>query len=391
MKNLQQQQQQKYLQIKNNLITKIGLFLLFFGCGIIIGASFFTITLPINIGTISNIYLNVRLINTTTPLLPPPPPPPTPTPTPTSTRLTLLHDMEDEELLRKASLVVPKIKKAYYDDTWHRPKIAFMFLVRGALPLAPLWERFFLGHEGMYSIYVHACPTYNYSFPHDSVFHGRRVPSKVVQWGKMNMVEAERRLLANALLDQSNQRFVLLSEACIPLFNFSTVYSYLINSTKSYIEVYDEKGSTGRGRYNNHMNPLIRLSQWRKGSQWFEMDRKLALEVITDQVYFPVFQKHCNNKCYGDEHYLPTYVNINYKDNNSNRTVTWVDWSILGPHPGKFERPRVTIDFLNKLRSNFTCEYNGAKTNICFLFARKFMPSSLNRLLMFAPKVMKFG
>jgi len=48
-----------------------------------------------------------------------------------------------------------------------------------------------------------------------------------VEWGNVNMMEAERRLLSNALLDISNQRFVLISESCIPLFNFSTIYSYL--------------------------------------------------------------------------------------------------------------------------------------------------------------------
>jgi hypothetical protein len=33
-----------------------------------------------------------------------------------------------------------------------------------------------------------------------------------VSWGKISMVEAERRLLANALLDPDNQHFVLLSD-----------------------------------------------------------------------------------------------------------------------------------------------------------------------------------
>ena len=95
------------------------------------------------------------------------------------------------------------------------------------------------------------------------------------------MIEAERRLLANALLDVSNQRFVLVSEACIPLFNFSIVYNYLMNSTLSHVEVYDQAGPVGRGRYSRQMQPLIKLEDWRKGSQWFEMDRDLALEVIS--------------------------------------------------------------------------------------------------------------
>lgn len=87
-----------------------------------------------------------------------------------------------------------------------------------------------------------------------------------VEWGKVNMIEAERRLLANALLDFSNQRFILLSESCIPLFNFSTIYSYLMNSSQSYVEAYDLASSVGRGRYNHRMYPPISIKQWRKGS-----------------------------------------------------------------------------------------------------------------------------
>ncbi|KAJ1405728.1 Glycosyl transferase, family 14 [Sesbania bispinosa] len=205
------------------------------------------------------------------------------------------------------------------------------------------------------------------------------------------MIEAERRLLANALLDFSNQRFVLLSEACIPLFNFSTIYTYLMNSTQTFVEAYDLQGNVGRGRYSPKMRPLIRLSQWRKGSQWFQIDRALALQIVSDQHYFPVFKKYCNPQCYSDEHYLPTLVSIKFWKRNSNRTLTWVDWSRGGPHPSRYIRTDVTVDFLNSIRYGSTCEYNGKITNICHLFARKFTPHALDRLLRFAPKLMQFN
>ncbi|KAJ7954124.1 Core-2/I-branching beta-1,6-N-acetylglucosaminyltransferase family protein [Quillaja saponaria] len=227
--------------------------------------------------------------------------------------------------------------------------------------------------------------------PRVRFFMVRRIPSKEVHWGKVNMIEAERRLLANALLDISNQRFVLLSESCIPLFNFSIVYSYLINSTQNNVMAFDDPGPVGRGRYNFHMFPNITLSQWRKGSQWFEMDRNLALEVVSDQKYFPIFQKYCKGSCYADEHYMPTFVSIKYWKGNSNRSLTWVDWSKRGPHPAKFLRPEVTIELLRRLRTEKGCKYNGNNTNVCFLFARKFLPGTLQRLLMFAPKVMHFN
>ncbi|XP_019430185.1 PREDICTED: uncharacterized protein LOC109337624 [Lupinus angustifolius] len=297
----------------------------------------------------------------------------------------VMHDMSDEELLWRASMT-PKIDKYPYDRV---PKVAFMFLVRGPLPLAPLWEMFFKGHEGYYSIYVHSDPSYIAPNQESPVFQGRRVPSKIVEWGKVNMIEAERRLLANALLDFSNQRFVLLSESCIPLFNFHTIYSYLINSTQNYVMAFDDPGSVGRGRYPKLMNPSITLKQWRKGFQWFEMGRDLALEVVSDTTYFPIFQKYCLGSCYADEHYLPTFVSIKFWERNSNKSVTWVDWSKGGQHPTKYVRPEVTVEFLENLR-NKKCQYNGGNINVCFLFARKFLPSSLTRLMIFAPKVMHF-
>lgn len=205
------------------------------------------------------------------------------------------------------------------------------------------------------------------------------------------MIEAERRLLANALLDFSNQRFVLLSEACIPLFNFPTIYSYLINSTQTFVELYDQPGATGRGRYSNRMSPEIVLADWRKGSQWFEVNRDMALEIVSDAQYFPLYGQHCKKACYADEHYLPTLMNMKFGAKNANRTLTWVDWARGGPHPTKFSRPQVTIELLQSMRNGKECVYNGRKTQICHLFARKFLPNSLSRLLKFAPKVMGFG
>ncbi|KAE9449465.1 hypothetical protein C3L33_18635, partial [Rhododendron williamsianum] len=84
----------------------------------------------------------------------------------------LMHNMSDDQLLRRASTSGPRIQE------FHAPKVAFMFLARGPLPLAPLWELFFRGHEGLYTIYVHSHPSYTESLPETSVFYGRRIPSQ---------------------------------------------------------------------------------------------------------------------------------------------------------------------------------------------------------------------
>ncbi|KAG6589613.1 Glycosyltransferase BC10, partial [Cucurbita argyrosperma subsp. sororia] len=325
---------------------------------------------------------------------PPPPPPPPPPPSRVGLKKFLnpppaLHDMTEEELLWRASLVPRRIPKSPLPKS--QPKIAFLFLTKDGVSLAPLWERFFKGHRRLYSIYVHRSSSTNATVASNSVFYGRSIPSKGVKWGAPSMMEAERRLLANALLDFSNQRFILLSESCIPLFNFSTIYSYLMASKTTFVESYDLPGPVGRGRYKPQMRPTINLHQWRKGSQWFQIDRPLASQVVSDQKYFPVFRQHCKPSCYMDEHYLPTLVGIHFSTTNSNRTLTWVDWSKGGAHPTKFNRMDVNVGLLQRLRTGSHCRYNGADTNVCHLFARKFMPNSLNRLLLFAPKLMEFN
>jgi hypothetical protein len=87
------------------------------------------------------------------------------------------HNMTDEELLWAASWR-PSVRRYPYRRT---PKVAFMFLTRGPLPLAPLWDRFFAGagDAALFSVYVHATPGYRHDFPPASAFHRRFVPSQV--------------------------------------------------------------------------------------------------------------------------------------------------------------------------------------------------------------------
>ncbi|KAK9281850.1 hypothetical protein L1049_004756 [Liquidambar formosana] len=298
----------------------------------------------------------------------------------------LLHAMNDTELFWRASFL-PRIKNYPFRRT---PKIAFMFLTKGPLPFAPLWERFFKGHEELYSIYVHSLPSYNADFPSSSVFYKREIPSQVAEWGMMSMCDAERRLLANALLDFSNEWFVLLSESCIPLHNFSIVYRYISRSRYSFMGSFDEPGPYGRGRYNGNMEPEVKLSQWRKGAQWFEVNRKLAVNIVEDVTYYPKFKEFCRPACYVDEHYFPTMLTIQSPHLLANRTLTWVDWSRGGAHPATFGKADITEEFFKKIFEGETCIYNNQPSSVCFLFARKFAPNALDSLLGIASKIFGF-
>jgi hypothetical protein len=287
------------------------------------------------------------------------------------------HKMPDDELLWRASMVPQRPGKIPIART---PKVAFMFLTVGPLPLAPLWERFFLGHQKLFNIYVHSLPAFEPDEAPSSVFFGRHIPSQEAKWGDISMCDAERRLLANALLDYDNERFVLLSETCAPLWNFTFSYNYLIKSHYSFVGVFDDPGPFGRGRYNERMLPEVTLQQWRKGAQWFEVNRELAIYIISDMKYYPKFQEFCRPACYVDEHYIPTMMYIEFAAQLANRSLTAVDWSRGGSHPGIYGHHDAQ-QYVNRMRGDQGCMYNAEPGHICYLFARKFAPNSLGPLL----------
>uniref|UniRef100_A0A2P2JZ01 Uncharacterized protein n=2 Tax=Rhizophora mucronata TaxID=61149 RepID=A0A2P2JZ01_RHIMU len=294
----------------------------------------------------------------------------------------LMHKMNDTELLWRASFA-PEIKEFPFKRV---PKLAFMFLSKGPLPLAPLWERFFKGHEGLYTIYVHTAPSYVANFAPSSVFYKRQIPSQVAEWGRMSMCDAERRLLANALLDISNEWFILLSESCIPLQNFSIIYRYISQSRYSFMGSFDDPGPHGRGRYNWNMQPEVRLEQWRKGPQWFEINRRLAISIVEDTTYYPKFKKFCQPACYVDEHYFQTMLSIKSAHLLANWTLTWTDWSRGGAHPATFGGPDISEEFFRRIFDRLKCNYTSQAAHVCALFARKFAPSALDPLLLLASK-----
>ncbi|KAH9653786.1 Core-2/I-branching beta-1,6-N-acetylglucosaminyltransferase family protein [Citrus sinensis] len=223
------------------------------------------------------------------------------------------------------------------------PKVAFMFMTRGSLPFELLWDKFFNGHEGKFSVYVHVSKGKLICIsPH---FVNRDIRSAEVRWGKISMVDAERRLLANALKDPENQRFA------------------------------------GNGRYSTGMLPEIEKKNFRKGSQWFAMKRQHAVITLADNLYYPKFRDVCL---------------IIDPGGISNWSLTHVDWSEKKFHPKMYKASDVTSELIKNITSVDISEHvtsdnqkkrliqpclrNGIRRP-CYLFARKFHPDTLENLL----------
>ncbi|XP_011007201.1 PREDICTED: uncharacterized protein LOC105112960 [Populus euphratica] len=131
----------------------------------------------------------------------------------------------------------PSLRYHHFEGT---PKIAFLFLARRDLPLDFLWDSFFKNVDAAkFSIYIHSTPgfVFNETTTRSAFFYGQQLNYSIqVIWGESSMIEAEKLLLLAALQDPANQRFVLLSDSCVPLYNFSYLYSYLMSSSKSFVD-----------------------------------------------------------------------------------------------------------------------------------------------------------
>ncbi|KAK7245894.1 hypothetical protein RIF29_40748 [Crotalaria pallida] len=299
------------------------------------------------------------------------------------------------------------------------PKIAFLFLVRRNVPLDFLWGTFFQnGDVSRFSVYVHSAPGFvlDDSTTRSHFFKSRQLTNSIqVSWGESSMIQAEKLLLEAALEDPANQRFVLLSDSCVPLYNFSYVYDYVMASPRSFVDSFlDVKG----GRYNPIMSPKIPREKWRKGSQWITLVRSHAEVIVDDDVIFSVFKKYCKRRppidfrkgklnlklqkqhnCIPDEHYVQTLLAMHGLEAElERRSLTYTLWNQSatrtehkGWHPMTFSYANASPQRIKEMKGinhvYYETEYRTewCRTNStsvpCFLFARKFSQGAAMRLL----------
>ncbi|KAL6992826.1 hypothetical protein U1Q18_010942 [Sarracenia purpurea var. burkii] len=299
------------------------------------------------------------------------------------------------------------------------PKVAFLFLARRNLPLDFLWGSFFESADvAKFSTYIHSEPGFVFeeSTTRSAVFYNRQLANSIkVEWGEASMIQAERLLLGAALEDPANQRFVLLSDSCVPLYNFDYIYGYLVASPRSFVDSFLDKKE---GRYNPKMSPFISKNKWRKGSQWVSLVRSHAEVVVDDEVIFPVFKKFCKRRppidagkgkqniklqkqhnCIPDEHYVQTlFAMSDLEGELERRAVTYTLWNESatnmerkGWHPVTFSYANAGPQQIKQIKDithvYYETEYrtewcrNNSTLVPCFLFARKFSRGAAMRLL----------
>ncbi|PHT54196.1 hypothetical protein CQW23_08658 [Capsicum baccatum] len=301
--------------------------------------------------------------------------------------ISIPDELDDLALFRRATLAsIDGIGGAIsrLGTTNPRMKIAFLFLTNTDLHFAPLWDRFFAGHDGRFNIYIHADPSARILRPGGRVFKGRFIAAKRTQRASPTLISAARRLMATALLDDPlNSYFALVSQHCIPLHSFYFIYNSLFTSQfpeyQSFIQILSNESYMWDryvARGERAMLPEVPFDRFRFGSQFFVLTRRHALVVIRDRRLWRKFKMPClnNDSCYPEEHYFPTLLSMEDPKGCTHYTLTHVNWTeSVDGHPRTYLPSEISPELIYKLReSNSTYSH---------MFARKFSPDCLKPLM----------
>lgn len=250
-------------------------------------------------------------------------------------------------------------------------KIAFCFLTIDNINKSDVWEEFFKGNEDKYSVYMHPKNPENISDEYKKYIINDLVETK---WGDVSLVRATLNLFKAAFQDPKNKMFVLVSDSCIPIYNFNYIYNELmINRNKS--NIISIKSSTPQ-EYQYRHNALqtsdpnfLPLDNFKKCSQWCAINRN-SIEKIINVDYTDLY----SSMPAPDEHY---FINICDKFNipYQNMTITFDNWK--DPSISKYRIfPKTYLDVnkgdINKAREEGTLFFrkvvSETKVNITELF-----------------------
>jgi len=225
-------------------------------------------------------------------------------------------------------------------------KVAFMFLTVGDLNHGDLWRAFFdQGHPALYRIVCH--PKYPDRIPHSSILKANIIDKLIhTSWAHNSLVEATILMIRKALEDPLVEKFVLLSDSCIPVDIFDNVYKAVVLQEASSFSYNPDYHTTidHSARFKRLNNSRLRIPPQRfmKAHQWFILDRRAASVCANGE-----FLRDFDRVFASDEHY---FINIcaHYKIPFLNIRRTFVDFEFERSHPRTFHE--VSQSLIMRLR-----------------------------------------
>jgi hypothetical protein len=238
-------------------------------------------------------------------------------------------------------------------------KIAFCFLLYNNVKHQAIWEGFFKQDlNNTHNIYSHIKNIDENTAPWLLTNKAKKVST---EWCGESLVKAWLNLLKKAIEDKSNKFFILVSDQCIPLYNYPTIYKKLITVNKSWLNIDKNNKSIGDiglqyadqwaiyNRYCAHL--LIKLFNTESGKKYLTFMRQA--NKTGEMIY-------CPDEIYPINWFLHK-LGPKFKEQVYLHQSTFTHWVPNTPHPIVFNGTTVSKIMPKMYRS-------GA------LFARKFTP-----------------
>lgn len=227
-------------------------------------------------------------------------------------------------------------------------KLAFLFLTIGKHKSEESWKLFFNNIDPLlYNIYCHPK---NEKLLSNSFLKSHIIPDRVnTKWGDISLVKATLCLLKYSYLDDNkNKYFILISDSCVPIIDFSTIYKKITNNNNKSI-IHYKLINNREDRYNRlplFFKNKIDYKYFYSQHQWMVLNR-YHTNIFINNDFTNIFSKmHA-----ADEHYfiIILYLKGEFK-NITNHKITYCDWSDKSSsHPKEFNI--INNNLLGKLYS----------------------------------------
>lgn len=180
-----------------------------------------------------------------------------------------------------------KNKESEYFEIKKTKKIAFCFLIYEEIYHEDIWYNYLKDvDKNKYNIYIH----YKEDKPLKHFDKYKLKTTIPTCWGCLSLVQAQNLILNEALTDDDNQHFIWLSDSCIPLKKFDTVYNFL-DSEKSYFNIAPDEQVFPRA---NNALKYIKKENIKKASMASIINRKHAQLFVNNTKNINLWFKDIN-------------------------------------------------------------------------------------------------
>ena len=237
------------------------------------------------------------------------------------------------------------------------PKIAFCFLTYDTIIRDDIWNMFFEGIDtNKYTVFIHPKnkPIISYRFKHNYVKYPVPTKSKT----DISIVKATLQLLKEAFIeDTAITHFIFITQSCIPLYNFHTLYKKITDRKMSIISCIQKNKVDRYNSLNPNMKRYIHPNLFFKQQPNMMLIRE-DVERFVKEDYSEYFRElECP-----DEHYFVNIIINFFKKKFIMKQITFCNPNLDRTQALEFNN--INNDFLNKVR------------DLEFLFMRKVKKNS---------------